>query len=286
MTASGRTNSSGPALTLRLSPFDPRQTFGCGQCFRWAPLPDGTWEGVALGRVVHLTCSGEKITLAGVPGTPEEEARWAAYFDASTDYPAVQSALARDPVLRAALQAGGGIRILRQDLWEVIVSFIISQNNNIPRIRGCIERLSSFFGPVCGRDQAGQPRHALPAPSILSGLSPEDLAPVRLGYRAKYLTACAREIQDRGLPRTREDLLALTGVGPKVADCIALFGLGDRSRFPVDVWVRRVMGRLYGLPEKDGDAIRAFAADRYGGLGGYAQQYLFYYERYQVEKRA
>ncbi len=271
------------SMEFSLKPFDPGQTFCCGQCFRWERLPDGSWEGVALGRVVSLEFSRGEITLSGVPA--EEEQRWSQYFDAGTDYEKIREELSeKDSVIKAALETGSGIRILRQELWETIISFIISQNNNIPRIRGCIERLSEGFGEPCGEDHSGRIRCSLPAPEVLAALEPEDLAGVRLGYRAGYLIRCAREVTERGLPRSRDELLALTGVGPKVADCIALFGLHDRSRFPVDVWVKRVMNRLYGLPEDDVSGIRSFAEERFGDLGGYAQQYLFYYVRETAAK--
>ena len=107
----------------------------------------------------------------------------------------------------------------------------------------------------------------------------DDLAPVRLGYRAEYLIRASRQIMERGLPRDRKQLLALTGVGPKVASCIELFGMGNMKSFPIDVWVRRLMHEFYGLDEKDGKAMEAFARDRFGSFGGIAQQYLFYYAR-------
>ena len=178
-----------------------------------------------------------------------------------------------------AIEYGSGIRILKQDLWETIVSFIISQNNNIPRIRGCVERLADGFGEPVGLDDSGVLRHSLPSVEKLASLEPCDLAEVRLGYRAPYLVKAAREVMERGMPYDYESVLALTGVGPKVASCISLFGLGDISAFPIDVWVRRLMDRLYGIPENDTKAMKEVAEEHFGDLGGIAQQYLFYYIR-------
>lgn len=264
----------------------------CGQCFRWWRLPDGSYDLAARGRRVNVRCEDRVLTIT--PCTKKEfETIWRDYFDLGTDYGRIRQILCEgDPVMRRAADYGWGIRILHQDLWETIVEFIISQNNNIPRIRGCIERLCSGFGepiedlsenreiriPAAReKDEGDILTHNFPTAQKLASLKEEDLAGVRLGYRAGYLVKCAREILDRGMPKSREDLLALTGIGPKVASCIELFGLGRMDSFPIDVWVRRMMHELYGLDENDRKGMEAFARKKFGAYGGLAQQYLFYF---------
>lgn len=298
--------------------FDPVHTFECGQCFRWEQQPDGSYTGTAMGRIVNIrydkksetqgstdsSCSG---SLTITPCTEEEfNDIWRSYLDLDRDYSAIKATLSRDDdIMKRACEYGYGIRILKQDLWETIVSFIISQNNNIPRIKGCIERLCDNFGepipgaPIhtcsemapgtgteasihsCSETAPGTElkRSGIPEPEILAGLTVDDLAPVRLGYRAKYLIETAKTVCEEGLPKDFDDLSELCGVGPKVASCIALFGMQDYASFPIDVWVMKVMHDLYGLPEGSKKLMAEFAREKFGDLGGFAQQYLFYYMR-------
>lgn len=289
--------------------FDPVHIFECGQCFRWEQCEDGSYNGIAEGRIVNIRydagnggfggsgspnagsgeCSSGSDTrkrggsLTITPCTEEEfNEIWYDYFDLGRDYGAIKECLSEnDEIMKKAVSYGYGIRILKQDLWETIVSFIISQNNNIPRIKGCIERLCENFGePVeQGAYLLDRKTYDIPSPEKLASLSEEDLAPVRLGYRARYLIETARTVCEKGLPGDFEDLSALCGVGPKVANCISLFGMQDHASFPIDVWVMKVMHDLYGLPEKDKKAMAQFAREKFGDLGGFAQQYLFYYMR-------
>ena len=268
--------------------FHPEHIFECGQCFRWNRQDDGSYTGTAMGRIVNIRLcpegnEGEKACAGKViikNASPEDyEKIWRQYLDLDRDYGMIKQRLsAGDEVMENAVAAGRGIRILKQDLWETIVSFIISQNNNIPRIKGCIEKLSALAGERL-EDYDGQAVYALPTVERLARLEADDLAPVRLGYRAPYLIKTARMVAEKGLPENYEEVSALCGVGPKVANCITLFGLHDLSSFPIDVWVRRVMNEMYGFEEKDVRGMAAFAAERFGELGGIAQQYLFYYIR-------
>lgn len=277
--------------------FYPEHVFECGQCFRWHRQEDGSYTGIAGGKVVNVRFEpADMERKAGrlvLTGCREEdfEGFWKHYLDLDRDYGKIKCQLGRgDKVMRKATSFGWGIRILNQDLWETIVSFIISQNNNIPRIKGCIEKLAELYGePVTteceslAADYNGEANaktwYTLPTPEKLASLSIEDLAPVKLGYRAKYLIETAKAVGNQGLPQNREELTGLCGVGPKVAGCIALFGMNCRDSFPIDVWVARVMHQLYGLEEKDKAAMAAFAREKFGKLGGFAQQYLFYYMR-------
>lgn len=268
--------------------FHPEHIFECGQCFRWNRQDDGSYTGTAMGRIVNIRLcpegdEGEKACAGKViikNASPEDYDKiWRQYLDLDRDYGMIKQRLsAGDEVMENAVAAGRGIRILKQDLWETIVSFIISQNNNIPRIKGCIEKLSALAGERL-EDYDGQAVYALPTVERLARLESDDLAPVRLGYRAPYLIKTARMVAEKGLPENYEEVSALCGVGPKVANCITLFGLHDLSSFPIDVWVRRVMNEMYGFEEKDVRGMAAFAAERFGELGGIAQQYLFYYIR-------
>ncbi len=292
--------------------FNLDHIFLCGQCFRWEPVDitnaenqagiyEADWEkplspgyiynskqrylGIA-GRYFALMEYEPYESTLTITGNGDE-GFWRNYLDLDRDYGDIKTRLIReDSTIEKAIDFGSGIRILNQDPWETIVSFIISQNNHIPRIKGCINNLALHFGDeiegteIVGDAVGGDFRaFSVPSPEVMGKLTVEDLAPIRLGYRAKYLVESAKQVCERGLPGTYEELLSLTGVGPKVANCIALFGLGERQSFPIDVWVKRVMNHVYGLPEDDLKGIAEFAGKKFGDLGGYAQQYLFYYMR-------
>lgn len=280
---------------LKCRDIDLEKTFTCGQCFRWKHRPNGSFAGAAAKRAARIKYASGVIVIEedSVTDTPENRADaerfWTGYFDLSRDYgKAREWLLAHDEKIGDAVKAGDGIRILKQDLWETIVSFIISQNNNIPRIQGCIEALAE----LCGEKIPGSELYSLPSPEVLSGMTPDALAPVRLGYRAPYLVAAAREYiklrplleAEPSLQTAAEEyslLLSLTGVGPKVASCISLFGLGRIESFPIDVWVRRVMHEVYGFDEGDMRGMKKYAEEHFGQYGGLAQQYLFYFIRRQ-----
>lgn len=281
--------------------FNTDHIFDCGQCFRWSRQDDGSYTGIAMGKPVNVSlkeaAEGEgrrRLDLIIDNCSAEDfEKIWRSYLDLDRDYGAIKATLAEsDEVMAKAISGGEGIRILKQELWETMVSFIISQNNNIPRIKGCIENLSRLFGESAG-EYGGVEYYNVPSAEVMAELTADDLAPVRLGYRAPYLLetakqvvakggmdAVAAELAAAGTPEEAcEYLRGFQGVGPKVASCIALFGLGRLEAFPIDVWVRRVMNRLYGIDEKDIKGMNAYAAEHFGINGGIAQQYLFYYIR-------
>lgn len=267
-------------IAENISDFHLEHIFDCGQCFRWNRNQDGSYTGIAGGHPVNMKFTEETGELIIDNCTEEEfESFWKGYLDIERDYGKIKRKLSKgDPVMRKAIGYGYGIRILNQDLWETIVSFIISQNNNIPRIKGCIEKLAELFGQPAG-EYEGRVWYDLPAPEVLASLTTEELAPVRLGYRARYLIETAKAVVASGLPENSEQLSKLTGVGPKVANCIRLFGMNQYDSFPIDVWMARVMHLLYGIGEKDFKAMEAYAKEHFGNLGGFAQQYLFYYIR-------
>lgn len=269
--------------------FNLDHIFDCGQCFRWEKQDDGSYVGVAMGKICHMTFEDGILTIDNCDQN-EFENIWKPYLDLNKDYGTIKDLLSdKDEVIEKAAKYGYGIRILKQDFWETVVSFIISQNNNIPRIKGCIDNLSRLFGEKIG-GYNGKECYSLPTPEKLASLTVEDLEPVKLGYRASYLIKMAKQMIEQGGPEAVEkrlsecenpieELQKFCGVGPKVAACISLFGLGRVDAFPIDVWIRRVMNQLYGIDEKAVKEMNTYAKETFGEYGGIAQQYLFYYIR-------
>lgn len=286
-------------LKFEVKDFNPEHIFESGQCFRWTKESDLSYTGIASGKIVNLRFvpetrdgpvgeadAADMNRTQATTGTvildnadPSDREFWYNYFDLGTDYGLIKTRLAgQDKVVAEAIQAGAGMRILRQDPWETLISFILSANNNIPRIKKCVEALAVNFGEKAG-NYRGQIYFNLPTWDVLAQLTVDDLACCRLGYRAKYLIGTAKEIQTRGIHTLEDCIHGLSGVGPKVANCILLFSLAKLQRFPIDVWVRKVMHELYGFDEKDTKGMTAFADRTFGPYAGIAQQYLFYYMR-------
>lgn len=271
--------------------FDLDHIFDCGQCFRWEKNDDGSYSGIAFGRVARIDYEADKELLT-IHGSDEDDFEniWKHYLDLDRDYGQIKKALGeKDPVIREAIEFGHGIRILNQEKWETLLSFIISQNNNIPRIKKCINSLAETLGEFAG-EYEGKKYYSLPTPEVLAEATLDDLAPCRLGYRAKYLIETAKKVCAEGMDslealgdcalssaETCEALRGYCGVGPKVANCIALFAMGKFDSFPIDVWVKKVMNTMYGIDENDMRAMADYAAQNFGEFGGIAQQYLFYY---------
>ena len=253
--------------------FDLTHIFECGQCFRWVPDGSGAYTGAAGSFAAKASVEGDTLTVEATGG---DEAFWRNYFDLDTDYGAIKKKLiGSEPRIKTAAEYGYGIRILNQDPFEMIISFIISQNNNIPRIRKNIESLCEKYGSRI----EGSSRNAFPEPAALARADEKELAAMKLGYRVPYIIAAAKRYMAEGCPACREELLDYLGIGPKVANCIMLFGLRDTAAFPVDTWVKHIMNDMYGFEETDVKGMQAFAKDRFGELAGYAQQYLFYFYR-------
>lgn len=247
-------------------------TLESGQSFRWIKQADGSYDGVAGNRACRISIEGERLLLHGCE--ERDIPFWTHYFDLTRDYAALEEQLRGLPVFRDAVNYASGARLLHQEPWEALCCFIISQNNNVGRITGIVERLCSEFG---ARLQSG--RHGFPQPEMLAGLSVEDLAPLRCGFRAKYILDAARKIAGGEidlqalytlpLEEARAELVKIYGVGVKVADCTLLYGFGRVEAFPVDVWIKRAMQHFFpqGLPPQ----VLPFA--------GIAQLYLFHYAR-------
>lgn len=252
--------------------FDLAQTLDCGQAFRWKETKSGSWVGIAHGKRLELIRNGNDIEIFGTDENEFNEI-WKRYFDITRNYSAIIKEISTNEILKKASEYGNGIRILKQDPWEAICSFIISQNNNIPRIKGIIERLCENFG----QDMGGY--YSFPSYQVLAKCTVEDLAPLRSGFRAKYIIDAAQKIADGtidldeiehiGYEKAKEKLMTIKGVGPKVADCALLYGFGYIESFPTDVWIKRALNEFF-----DGQVPEC--AKKYGGI---VQQYIFYYIR-------
>ncbi len=270
---------------IKIDDFDLKNTFDNGQCFRFNPYLDG-YLGVALGKVVFLRKTENTILVDGV--TKEEfNNSFVDYFDLNRDYKAISHSFKAEENLLAAIEYGKGMKILRQDFWEALISFIISQNNNIGRIKAIVERLCNSYGEEL--EYNNTVFYAFPEPEKLKDVKEADYAALGCGYRSAYLekTVCdmldgkidVLELKNCGYQSARQRLLALKGVGPKVADCISLFGLNYLDAFPVDTWIKKVMEVLYLKRSATNKEIEEFAKKAFGEYAGIAQQYLFYYAR-------
>lgn len=255
--------------------FGLEETFDCGQAFRWEPFDDTSWVGIALGRKLRVGQNNGVITLYDC-ALDEYEAKWRSYFDIDRDYGAIIDIISENETLKNAANQNSGIRILKQDKWEALCSFIISQNNNIPRIKGIVERLCEHFG-----DPLPNGGYTFPSAEKIAVLEPDDLAPIRSGFRARYIIDGARKYLNGGIDlelissadtdTARAELMKITGVGVKVADCTLLFGFQRIDALPKDVWIKRALEEYFDghFPE---------CAAQYAGI---AQQYLFNYIRKQ-----
>jgi len=251
-------------------PFDLARTLESGQCFRWEKT-DAGYRGAA-GSHAALLMQHDPLSLELI--ADDDPAFWAEYLDLDRSYRAVDALLRSDPLLAHAIEAAGGLHILRQDAWEALASFILSQNNNIPRIRGIISRFCAHFG-----EPIAHTLFSFPSPQRIAGLTVEDLAPLRAGFRAKYLLDAARRAADGSLDlqaiarlptdELRKALMTIYGVGRKVADCTMLYGFGRIEVCPVDVWMKRALSQYEG-------GVLPASALPYAGI---AQQYLFEYTR-------
>ena len=270
--------------------FEPKHIFECGQCFRWNLEDDGSYTGVFNENVLNVKKEKDEVQFKGaVNGNIKEIVD--EYFDLKRDYSKIKKELSEiDENLNLSIKYGNGIRILNQDLWETIISFIISANNNIPRIKGIIEKMSKKYGKEIYYN--GTKYYTFPRPEDLENVTVEDFR--NLGFRDIRLYKTTQMILENKIdlkslykePTTnvKEKLLTLSGVGEKVADCILLFSTLKRfDVFPIDVWVRRVMNELYIKNEDETKVnkreIQKLAYEKFGKLEGLAQQYLFYWKR-------
>ncbi|MBQ8187114.1 MAG: DNA-3-methyladenine glycosylase 2 family protein [Clostridia bacterium] len=275
----GKTASGQPYLTLgRCGLFSVRKTFDCGQTFRFNAIDENTVTGVAMNRHITFSQSGETLTIIGAAES-EYESTWKSYLTLDEDYAAaneaILDAMPNDEyrqTMQKAVEFGSGIRILRQDPFETLISFIVSQNNNIPRIRKIIAALCEKYGE----------NGLFPAPDALANASVDELYALRTGFRAKYIRDAAVKVasgevslaeiaQCDDYDRCTEMLCRINGVGPKVSSCVLLFGFHKTTAFPIDVWMKKSLARHF----PDG-----FDPAPLGIHAGLCQQYLFYFERW------
>lgn len=255
-----------------VSDFDLKDTFECGQCFRFDEQEDGSYIGVASGKKLRIKKQGQKIILDCVW---EDVNFWLDFLDLEFDYQDAKEKLSKlHPNLEKAAKHAPGIRILRQEPWEALCSFIISQNNNIPRIKGIVSRLCEYFG-----EKIDDRYYSFPDAKTISRLSKEDLAPLRCGFRDKYILDAASKVANdeinmetiKSLPieQARQELMKIKGVGVKVADCALLYGFHRLECFPMDVWMKKAMEELFP----------GVVGEEFGEHAGIAQQYIYHYMR-------
>lgn len=256
--------------------FDLNQTFDCGQCFRFEKT-DNKFTGIVKNKYIELSQTENEIILNNV-NIEDFKNFWVDFFDLTTDYSKIKNNLSTlHPILEKACCECGGIRILRQEPWEVLCSFIISQNNNIPRIKKIIRSLCTFFGE---KTASG---FSFPTAQKISVLSTSDLNPIRAGFRAKYIIDAAKkisngtvnfnEIKKSSYSIAKKSLTEIYGVGPKVADCVLLYGFHKFEAFPMDIWMKKIMNKFFKYK----------TPNFFGKFAGVAQQYLYHYVRLHPE---
>lgn len=258
--------------------------FECGQCFRWKKEDDGSYIGVIKDGVVRINKVGDNFIIKS---SIENEDEIREYLDLNTNYGEIKNIISKDDVnMQTALNYGTGIRILNQDSWEMLISFIISAANNIPRISKTIENISRAYGAkVYFEDKEF---YLFPTPEELSKATIDDLRALNLGFRDKYIYSATRlvldgkinlnEIAKMPYKDAKKELIKIPGVGEKVADCILLFSMKKKEAFPVDTWIKKVMSELY-VDSRNVKKISEYAEKRFGEYAGIAQQYLFYWKR-------
>lgn len=268
--------------------FDAKAIFTCGQAFRWYEEKNGSFTTVHLGRVLNVLNEDDKVIFKGT-NLEEFNEIWIDYFDLNTDYQSIRKSLANNKILANAMEYGKGIRILNQNHFEMLISFIISANNMIPRIRKSIEVISMRYGKFICEDE-NRKYYSFPTVEELSKATVEELREfAKVGFRDKRIFDTVNMIKNENIDldsfenletdNLREELLKFSGVGNKVADCIMLFSYKRGEVFPVDVWIKRVMEELFIKEVTPVKKISKEADRIFGKYAGYAQQYLFYYGR-------
>lgn len=277
---------SGKVILKDVKNFELPHIFDCGQCFRWNRQDNNNYIGVAFGKVIEIEKRNNDVVIYNTDLKDFNDI-WLNYFDLERDYSAIKEEFEKDELLKKAVEFGVGIRILQQDPFEMLISFIISANNRIPMIKRAIENISKVFGKSI--KYKGNTYYAFPTLEEFRRATVEDIEALGVGFRAKYIYKALEDLSNgtydlNAIKQSDDDgchegLKNFNGVGPKVADCIMLFSMGKYSAFPVDVWVKRAMQFFYVAPDVSLPKIREFARDKFGSLSGFAQQYLFYYAR-------
>lgn len=267
--------------------FVPKHIFECGQCFRWDREEDGSYTGVVYDKVINVKKDSNDVVLTNT-SRKDFENIWFDYLDLGRNYGQIKQDLANDPVLSEAIKHGEGIRILNQDPWEILISFIISANNRISMIKKSIKTLSERYGEYIG-EYKGEKYYSFPTAHVLDNLQIEKIKACGTGFRAKYIFDASIIVSSKQMDiyrlknlsteDARKELMLFGGVGPKVSDCIMLFSMNKSDAFPIDVWVKRIMEHFYVDENTRLMDIQKYAQEKFGQLAGFAQQYLFYYAR-------
>ena len=287
--------------------FNIKQILECGQCFRWDKISDTNYIVVAYGRVIEVLQNNDEVIIYN---SNEEDFNniWLNYFDLERNYDEIKEVLAQDEILRKSVEFGYGIRILNQDPFEMLISFIISARNSIPSIKKTVKKICEGFGQKI--EYKGEEYYTFPTPKEIKGATLEEIQATGASFRSKYIVNTIGKVNEA--LEVKEDMInnpdkyeerpeildfdldyikslnddechialqKFMGVGAKVADCIMLFSMTKHSAFPVDVWVKRAMIHFYVAPDLSLNKMRVFARDKFGALSGMAQQYLFYYAR-------
>lgn len=271
-----------------VSEFDIRQTLECGQCFHFEKLDEMDYAVVYKKHLLRIKQTGNVLKFENT-SVEEFENVWKYYFDLDRDYKSIQDDLiSADERLKEAIKENTGVRILNQDFTETLMSFIISQNKQIPHIKAIVKSLSEKYGDYLGTINDID-FYAFPDELQIKEISEDMYRECKTGFRAPYLFDAgvkinledfnSEELRNMGYDLAKEKLITIKGVGEKVANCVLLFALGYRNAFPVDVWIKRIMEKMYFEKETDNNEIMRFAKERFGDYGGYAQQYLFYFAR-------
>lgn len=267
--------------------FDLAQTLECGQCFHFVKLDEEDYVLAAKGHVLHVSQEDDTVTFYD---TEEDEYVnvWKDYFDMDRDYSAIKKKLLeKDDKLKDAIESMWGVRILNQDFFETLISFIISQNKQIPHIKKIVADISEKYGTYQG-EVKGITMYTFPDVNALKAATVDDLKELKTGFRAPYIYDAVSRVYDKSISYDElaamesqagiQKMCEIKGVGNKVASCVSLFALGKRDSFPIDVWIKRIMEYLYfDKVDTSKEVIAEFARNQFGELGGYAQQYLFYY---------
>jgi len=270
-------------MKLNIDNFDIKQIADSGECFRWNKIDDNKYRGVIFNNICEVTQNGNEVLFDGI----DDIELINRYFDLTRNYGEIKEFYKDDEILKDAMKFGYGIRILNQDKFEALISFIISANNNIPRIKKSIEKISAKYGKKIVFNN--EIYYTFPTPEELAKSTEEELRECGVGFRDKYILKTAKDVVDGKFDlekiskldteSAKKELLKITGVGPKVADCILLFSMGKSDAFPIDVWIKRIMENLYIKEEVSLKEIEKYSKNRFGKYAGIAQQYLFYYVR-------
>lgn len=277
----------GNVILTNVCDFNVQQIFECGQCFHFKKIDEMEYVTVAFERALHIKQDNDTVIMYNT-SVDEYNSIWKKYFDMDTDYGMIKETLENTcDELKEAIREKSGIRILRQEFTETLLSFIISQNKQIPHIKKIIEDISRKYGRLVGIIN-NEEYFSFPNLDVLSNITEEEFRSLKTGFRAPYLCNAIRHLQewseDGGMQNlsyeeAKEKLMTIKGVGDKVANCVLLFGLGYTAAFPVDVWIKRIMEQLYFKKDTPKNKIEEFAKEHFGEYGGYAQQYLFYFAR-------